>query len=762
MNPRFPIQRLASSPLAAALLVATSLATPAAAQQYFAEQVGMLPGPARYSEGVEACDVDKDGDLDLFVADGDGFSAPGTKFQNVLLINKKVETGTLSFVDESTTRLGVHVSYAKSVCTGDVNGDGWPDVLFQNAFNSDPPSLYINQGPANPGVFLLESSTRGLTTPLNGRGSQFGDLDNDGDLDLVLSDSGASYQGGAGGKPRLYVNDGTGHFSEHAADLGAPTKVSQMDVSLVDLDNDFDLDFYGANKGNSAGGTQYVLLNNGSAVFSNASSLITLTSGNCYESELGDLDGDTDIDDFVISLSAFAEGVIKNNQVPSGALTFTNQPTFGAQDDNEASFLDYDIDGDYDVLVGSLGAREKLYRNDGNLVFVDDSTRIQAISDSTLNCTVGDFDNDGRFDIVTVQGESGNMANRFYRNTAGPIDNRAPAFVAFSDPQNPTPAGPWVVRAKVRDQALDDGVDYLSGSVRSVLSPSLAGTQITIAFSGFFPSAISLPAGSRVVWNNLSGVNQSVVSTTAPFVYDSGVLPHNTQFEHTFVNPGVYTYTSLTGINGTITITGSVQTTACTASGGQIFRASIPDTLGGAGVELAYEFVFSDRAGNVAVSPSRRLELFTCPQPTVYCTAKVNALGCLPAIAASGTSSASLGFGFVVTGSNVRNNKPGLLLYTNAGRDAAPFQGGWRCVASPIRRSVGFNSNGNPTPANDCSGIYVLDFNAFAVGALGGTPAAYLQVPGTTIDAQFWGRDPGFPAPNNSTLTEGLEFQICP
>jgi len=149
-----------------------------------------------------------------------------------------------------------------------------------------------------------------------------------------------------------------------------------------------------------------------------------------------------------------------------------------------------------------------------------------------------------------------------------------------------------------------------------------------------------------------------------------------------------------------------------------------------------------------------------CAQ-TIFCTAKLNSLGCMPSIDSDGAPSATAGTGFTITASNVINDKPGVLLYTDAGRASTAFQGGWLCLDTPIKRSVTIHSGGT-SPPEDCSGVYSIDMNAFAAGALGGAPASYLRVPGTTVYVQFWGRDNGFPAPDNSTLSNALSFSICP
>lgn len=154
---------------------------------------------------------------------------------------------------------------------------------------------------------------------------------------------------------------------------------------------------------------------------------------------------------------------------------------------------------------------------------------------------------------------------------------------------------------------------------------------------------------------------------------------------------------------------------------------------------------------------------FTCDgSPEIYCTAKTNSLGCTSAIAAVGQPSASASSGWHVSAAPVRNQQVGLLLYGLNGRAAVPFQGGWLCLAAPIYRSVPVSSGGSPLPVQDCSGIYALDMNAFAAGALGGTPRPELSQPGTVVDAQWWGRDKGFPPPMNTALSNAIEYTICP
>lgn len=739
----------------ARITAATLFAAPFAAAQQFVHQTGMIPTTGLWTEGVELADVDHDGDLDIFFAYGEDFSSAGPKRQNALMINNFVPSGTLSFTDASVARLGAHLSNAKGVVTRDVNGDGWVDVLFCNAFNTDVPFLYINQGAANPGFFNLESSTRGLTTAYSSGNAQFGDIDDDGDPDLVINDA---YLGSPAKRPHVYFNDGTGHFTESLPAISAAaTKSAQMDVQLVDLDNDWDLDFFGACRASNGGVNHYLMVNNGAGTFANAPFTVPSNTSATYEGEVGDLDGDNDIDLFLVSSSSFAEGAIRNNLLPSGPFGMTQLTALAdGNDDNEIALFDWDVDGDYDVLVGSLSnASETMWRNNGAMSFTNVSaTTITQLTDSTLDLTVGDLNNDGKYDIVTAQGESGTFVNKVYLNN-GAADTRAPVVTAVDSPASVITGNAVKIHAKVRDQVMDDSVDYLRGEARYVELTTTSMQAIDIQPGGFVPNVLNVTPGTQVQWVNNSGGNRSVTSTTTPYTYDSGTLINGQTYIHYFVHPGTYNYTSVGGFNGQVVVGGSDTTVASTYMSGGEHRFLMPDALGGTGVQLVYELAFTDAPGNVRVTDADTVALLpNCGNPTIYCTAKVNSLFCVPSIGATGIASATAGSGFSITATSIISQKSGLLFYGLNGPLANPFLGGVLCVKAPTVRTPIQNSGGSAS-GNDCTGTFALDFNAYI--ASGANPSL---VQGAMVNAQYWSRDPQDPFTTN--LTNGVQFTLCP
>jgi Tol biopolymer transport system component len=142
-----------------------------------------------------------------------------------------------------------------------------------------------------------------------------------------------------------------------------------------------------------------------------------------------------------------------------------------------------------------------------------------------------------------------------------------------------------------------------------------------------------------------------------------------------------------------------------------------------------------------------------CAPPQVYCTAKVNSLGCTPSIGYLGAASATVVTDFTITATNLRNQAPGLMFYSLNGAASTPFQGGYLCMQSPLIRTGVHSSAGN-TGVIDCSGSYAFAFNAYV--ATGAKPAL---INGATVRAQFWSRDSA--ASFSTNLTDALSFVLA-
>jgi len=137
---------------------------------------------------------------------------------------------------------------------------------------------------------------------------------------------------------------------------------------------------------------------------------------------------------------------------------------------------------------------------------------------------------------------------------------------------------------------------------------------------------------------------------------------------------------------------------------------------------------------------------------STYCTAKVNSQGCTPAIAASGAPSASSTTAFTLSASQVLNRQNGIFFYGFA-QQVAPFQGGFKCMSNPIKRTPVQNSGGSSLPTVDCSGVYSIDFNAWVQ-----TGIDPLLGVGVEVDGQFWSRDSG--STSTTGLTDAVHFVI--
>ena len=234
-------------------------------------------------------DLDADGDLDVLL----GASGP-----NRVLVN----AGDATFTDASDLWLTSVDDTTLDLELGDVDGDGDLDLVVAN--EKEPNRLLIRDGD----VFADASTSLPPEgdPPAETREADFGDIDGDGDLDLVFANV-AIHVTEADPRNCLLINDGTGVFADESdARLPADDDFS-MDADFIDVDDDGDLDLLTANYGSlTAGkgrGPYRVYLNDGSGVFIDATESVFPSGidGHGWDIEAGDLDADGRIDLYLAS-----------------------------------------------------------------------------------------------------------------------------------------------------------------------------------------------------------------------------------------------------------------------------------------------------------------------------------------------------------------------------------------------------------------------------------------------------------------------------
>ena len=260
-----------------------------------AETIGTTAG---WTNKVEIADLNGDGRPDLLFANGGNYSDPGTPEMNGAFFNNGPGK---RFDDRSQDVFGTP-DLTRVIKARDLNDDGIVDLIVGNTFQTQS-RLYLGTG----GGKFKEVTDTNLPHMVASIGDiEIGDVDGDGDLDLVLADWGpGNNMTNVGGRTLLWLNDGTGHFTD-ATEARMPDALVRFswDLELVDVDNDYDLDIVISCKRCGGG---YLFKNDGAGKFTDAGGLPQYT--NNYDFEAMDLDGDGFLD-----LVTINDGEILNEQ----------------------------------------------------------------------------------------------------------------------------------------------------------------------------------------------------------------------------------------------------------------------------------------------------------------------------------------------------------------------------------------------------------------------------------------------------------------
>ncbi len=435
-------------------MISVLAATAAHADPFFLEVTDLLGDqPCNpegcYSHYAQMADLDSDGDLDFLYASGGEYFVPGKAEPLLIYLTEPGPT----FAEVSDTALSGHMGRHRQVAIGDIDSDGDLDLIAPDSYGDDPDNVFINDGTA---TFIDEGPTR-LAASSRAGAARLGDMDGDGDLDLVLSDWG-DLPPGSGGTAEIWTNDGTGHFTELVAAVPQDTSfigTGPVDIDLADVDGDWDLDILLA----SQNGDSLLFLNDGTGLFTNVDANLPPQPGPYTAGpDVCDVDGDGDLDLWLDNgAPQLQEQLLTNN----GFGVFTDVTAIqvdGAPgaDDNEVQCVDLDDDGDFDAIVAAVATEERLMWNVGVGNMVQAAQAFAVGTDTTLGLDLGDLDGDGRLDVVTAQGESGDYRNRLYLGTITQVQDTLPPVIRATESMADGLVGARSVRFAVSDRVTSD------------------------------------------------------------------------------------------------------------------------------------------------------------------------------------------------------------------------------------------------------------------------------------------------------------------
>lgn len=247
------------------------------------------------TQGSAWFDVDNDGWLDLYLANYECSS----EYDYFMNYDDNVwrNNGDGTFTDWTDDSKIPQVNHAgRGVTTADYDMDGDIDLFVSN-YRLDPNYFFRNEGNGELKDISLVNGTKG--TAVGGAyghtiGAVFGDIDNDGDLDMVHANLAHPFFYWFSDPTEVLVNDGSGKFSDEAEYRGIYYRETHSNPTLFDADNDGDLDLFITAVYASRDSDFY--LNDGTGHFTLSNYESGLVQNNGWGSSVSDFDRDGDVD----------------------------------------------------------------------------------------------------------------------------------------------------------------------------------------------------------------------------------------------------------------------------------------------------------------------------------------------------------------------------------------------------------------------------------------------------------------------------------